>query len=297
MQLPSEPRVSSLSGSSTSVSMRPVYPVVLLRVLARSGYGVWMLLGAALVLGIYRDGRNAALVPLAIGTVFVSAGLLASCLRLPSTLDWHGWYPGRGSRPTREALLALATYLPMLAAAGLVRGGNDFWATRLAGAGLMLCSLANLTYVACRDRDRLTADLRRMAATLPLNRVVAAGYSGGLWLWLCLAAQDDKVHPAGTHPWIMVLVALALLLGLIEALRWQSLHPRTPPMGQDVRSMRFVASAFTYALPCVALLLDDLFDAGALVVAVAAVSCLLGKTIEQRLYEATLERLDACPKA
>lgn len=291
MQLPSEPSISSPPESSSPPRLAPRYPVVLLEVFAASGYGVWMLLGAALMLDIYRDGRNPALVPLAIGTVFVSAGLLASCL--PSMPSWHGWRPGRGSRPTREALLALATYLPMLGVAGLVRGGNDFWATRLAGAGLMLCSLGNLAYVAYRDRDRLAANLRRMTVTLPLNRVVAAGYCGGLWLWLCLAAQDDKAHAAGSHPWIMVLVALALLLGLIEVLRWQPLQPRAPSAGQEVRPMRFVAALFTYALPCMALLLGDLFDAGTLLVAAAAVSCLLGKTIERHLYEAALDGWDA----
>ncbi|WP_049621357.1 hypothetical protein [Frateuria defendens] len=269
----------------------PSWPSVLLQVLAVSGYGIWLLLGIALTLGIYRDGRGEALVPLTLGAGFVSLGLLAACLPLPRAPTWYGWRPGRGSWPTREALLALFAYLPMLAAAGLVRGDNDFWATRLAGAVLALCSAACLACNPCCGQAA-AAGPREGGMLSAVGRGVSACYSGGLWLWLCLAAQDESVHPAGTHSWIMVLVALALLLGLIEGVRWQALQPEAAAP-RPLRPVRFVAAAFTYALPCVALLLDDQLDAGPLVVGVAALSCLAGKTIEQRLYETESNRLDA----
>lgn len=272
----------------------PAYPAALLRMLALSGYGLWMLLGLALALGIYRGGRSEALVPLALGAVFVSAGLLVACLHLPGLSDWHGWLPARRSRPTREALLALAAYLPMLAVGGLVRGDNAFWATRLAGAALALCSAASLVYTVHSYRRRLSDGVLRRSAQLPVSRVVAAWYAGGLWLWLCLAAQDGAVHPAGTRPWIMVLLILALLLGLIEGLRWQALNPpqaRASLQRMRGRTARFVAALFTYAVPSLALLVVDLSDAGLPLVALAAVSCLLGRTIEQRAYEAALARL------
>ncbi|MCX7513310.1 hypothetical protein [Frateuria sp. STR12] len=272
----------------------PAYPAALLRMLALSGYGLWMLLGLALALGIYRGGRSEALLPLALGAVFVSIGLAVACLRLPGLSEWHGWFPARRSRPTREALLALAAYLPMLAVAGLVRGDNAFWATRLAGAALALCSLASLAYTVHRYRRRLSEGVLRCSAQLPVSRVVAAWYAGGLWLWLCLAAQDGAVHPAGTRPWIMVLLVLALLLGLIEGLRWQAL---SQPEGRSAmprtrgRTARFVAALLTYAVPSLALLVVDLSDAGMPLVALAAISCLLGRTIEQRAYEAALAQL------
>jgi hypothetical protein len=97
---------------------------MLLEVLALCGYGLWMLLGLALALGIYSTGRGEALVPLTLGCLFVSAGLLLACLRLPLMPEWHGWPIGHSLRPTREALLALATYLPMLGLAGMVRGSG-----------------------------------------------------------------------------------------------------------------------------------------------------------------------------
>lgn len=270
----------------------PAYPASLLRVLALSGHGLWMLLGVALALGIYRGGRSEALLPLALGAVFVSAGLLAACLHLPGLSEWHGWYPARRSRPTREALLALAAYLPMLAVGGLVRGDNAFWATRLAGTALALCSAASLFYTVHRYRERLCAGALRCSAQLPISRIVVAWYAGGLWMWLCLAVQDGAVHPAGTRPWIMVLLVLALLLGLIEGLRWQALgQAEKRPTGGRGRTDRFVAALFTYAVPSLALLVVDLSNAGVSLVALAAVSCLLGRTIEQRAYEGVLARL------
>jgi succinate dehydrogenase hydrophobic anchor subunit len=286
--------VTAATSGERSYPVPPAYPASLLRVLALSGYGLWILLGLALALGIYRGGRSEALLPLALGAVFVSSGLLVACLHLPGLSDWHGWYPARRSRPTREALLALAAYLPMLAVAGLVRGDNAFWATRVAGMALALCSAASLIYSVHRYRMRLSAGVLRCSAQLPLSRMVAAGYAGGLWMWLCLAAQDGAVHPAGTRPWIMVLLVLALLLGLIEGLRWQALgQVEGQPANQRMRgrTARFVAALFTYAVPSLALLVVDLSDAGVPLVALAAVSCLLGRTIEQRAYEAVLARL------
>lgn len=281
-----QPVMDSCSGPASA------YLSTLLRVLAVNGYGLWMLLGLALALGIYRDGRSEALVPLALGAAFVSAGLLVTCLRLPAMEHWHGWRPGQRSWPTSEALLAMSTYLPMLAVAGLARGDNDFWATRLAGAALLLCSLATLAYAVRGYRNRLADGMQRHLAQLPASRVVSAWYSGGLWLWLCMATQESGAHPAGTRPWIMALLLLALLLGLIEGMRWQSLHG---PEARNIegrarrcRPARYVAAVFTYAIPSVLLLLVDLFDAGALLIGVAAVSCLLGRTIEQRSYEIVL---------
>ncbi|KRE97625.1 hypothetical protein ASG87_15340 [Frateuria sp. Soil773] len=269
---------------------------VLLRVLAVGGYGLWLLLGAALSLGVYREGRSEALLPLGLGCLFVSLGLLAAGLR--PGLDWHGWRPGIGQRPTRDALLALLTYLPMMAVAGLVRGSNDFWATRLAGMALLLCSLGSLTYSAWHYRRQLGEGAQRISSTLPISRVVSACYGGGLWLWLCLRLEDggDPGHTASSHAWVMLMLMLALLLGLIEVLRWQSLQPQAfaRPARQDIRPARFVASLFVYALPCSVLLLDDLSGIGLLPVAAAAVSCTVGKTIEQRLYETALGRPAGC---
>lgn len=267
----------------------------MLRVWADTGYGLWTLQGTALAFGIFRAGRGESLVPLTLGAVFVSAGLLVACLRMPGVPAWHGWHPGRGRRPTREALIALAGYLPMLAVAGLTRGDNAFWATRLAGAVLMISSVGNLIYSASSSRQRLRRVLRH-AAMLPLGKVIAAFYAGGLWLWLCIAA-DDRTDPSGDalqQPWLLLLLFLALLLGLIEGMRWHALRapgvPAAEVRGWSLSGGRFLAALLTYALPCAALLLADRWHTGGLLALAAALASVLGRSLEQRLYEQAAAR-------
>lgn len=294
---PSPPSGTASAEAAAMADEACAYPVrawpgVLLEMLAICGYGIWMLQGMALALGIYRSGRNEGLLPLALGAVFASLGLLVACLRLPRLGEWHGWRPAQHSRPTREALLVLTTYLPMLAVAGLVRGDNAFWATRLAGAALMLCSLVSLAYSARSFCTRLPGRAQSHSHQLSASRVVTAYYGGGLWLWLCLVTEDAGGHPAGTRPWIMALLLLALLLGLLEGMRWQAFHVSAGQAAdgprRSCRSRRYMGALLTYAVPSVALLLIDLSDAGTWLVGVAAVSCVVGKTIEQHAYEAAL---------
>lgn len=262
------------------------------RVLAASGYGLWAWLGLALALGLYRIGRNATLIPLSVGILLVGAGLLVACLPGRDAPDWHGWRPTRDSRPTRAALLALATFLPMLAVAGLARGDNTFWATRLAGAMLTLCSLASLSYAAFRYRRQLSPWSRRVATSLPASRLAFAGYAGGLWLWLCALAQAEPDHSPDLYPWVLLLLVFALLLGLLEGMGWQSLYASEAHRGAvreyALRPARFVAALLTYVLPCVALLLSRRTEISLFVAALAVPSCLLGKWMEQRLYESVL---------
>jgi hypothetical protein len=264
------------------------------RILAASGYGLWAWLGLALVLGLYPAGRSGTLMPLSVGTALVGAGLLAACLPWRGAPDWYGWRPRRDIRPTRAAMLALATFLPMLAVAGLARDGNIFWATRLAGAVLTLCSLASLTYTGYRFRQQLSVSSQRAAASLPVSRVVFAGYAGGLWLWLCTLAQDEPAAPVNLYPWILFLLTLALLLGLLEGQGWQALggsarHGNATHEGA-LQPARFVAALFTYVLPCTALLLAREDGVDLIAAAVAVPSCLLGKWLERHLYESQLLR-------
>ena len=181
-----------------------------LRMLMVCGYGLWMLLGLGLALGIYSNGRGESLVPLLMGAVFVSLGPLLASLHIPGLRGWRGWRLDMGLRPSRDALLAMLTYLPMLGVAGLARGSNDFWATRLVSAALAACSLACLVYASPGLRRTRLAGLVR---PLPVDRIIAACYSGGLWLLLCVVSQDLSVRTGSTRTWIIGLLLLALLLG------------------------------------------------------------------------------------
>lgn len=241
-----------------------------LRVLANSGYGLWLLLGLALALGVYPSGRGDALVPLALGAMLVSLSPLTAWLRLPGATEWLGWRFGRGSRPTRRAMLAMMTYLPMLGVAGLARGDNLFWATRLSAAALALCSLVCLAYAIPGEAGRREGWPRWSA------RIVSAGYAGGLWLWLCLAAQESA-RPRAIYSvaWILALQGLALLFWLVSR--------RGQGNAFGGGSGRLVFVALVYLIPCLVVLLAQLHEPRELLIAVAAVSCVIGKSVEPRL--------------
>ena len=268
------------------------YAEILLRVLAISGYGLWIWLGMGLALGMERIGRCDMRMPLILGTALVGAGLLLVRLRLPATSDWYGWPPGRSRWASRAALMALVTFLPVLLVIILDDGHGHTPAMRLAGVALMLCSLVSLVYTAYRYRSRLSPGLQRVSSSLPVSRLVTAWYGGGLWLWLCMMVQGGLEPPQRAYPWILLLLALALLLGLLEGMRWQSLGVPHGTGGEmevhEVPPARFVAAIFIYVLPCAALLLTERFGGGLLAAAVAVPSCLLGKMLEQRVYETAL---------
>src|SRR6185312_1094558 len=133
-------------------SARSNRAAALLQVLATTGYGIWLWLGLSLLLGLSPPGRSGTLIPLGLGAVLAGSGLLLACLRIPGLASWHGWLRRPGHRPTRSALMALATWLPVLAVAGLAHGDNGFWVTRLAGTALMLCSLVSLLLATHDDR-------------------------------------------------------------------------------------------------------------------------------------------------
>jgi hypothetical protein len=256
------------------------YAAISLRLLADTGLGLWMLLGAALALGIFRAGRGESLVPLALGALFLGAGLLVACFRGPNVPAWHGWHPRRRGWPTGDALIALATFLLMLAVAGLTRGDNTFWPTRIAGAVLALCSLGSLIQGA-HDRGKASA-------SLPIERVLFACYAGGLWLRLCAVADDPAVLGPASQLWTLLLLILALLLGLAEGLRWRGQRKNSPalPEGRAAAhgSLRYVAALLSYGVPCVTLLLAEPARLGLVLVGLAACCCLLGKILEQRLH-------------
>ncbi|WP_114241836.1 hypothetical protein [Dyella sp. C9] len=266
----------------------------LLQAAATHGFGVWMLLGLSLAIGMYPAGRGDALVPLMIGGALVGVGLLAACVRSPWMPDWHGWRFGKGSRPTRDALVALATVLPVLAVAGLARGDNSFWVTRLAGAALALCSLVSLIVTVLGDASRNAPGLDKHVVTqLPLSRVVSATYGGGLWLWMCMMGQDNPDALIPPLVCIIGLLLLALLRGLIESLRWQAVLQRLPgPRPRfELQPRRYLGALLIYAVPSMALLMVSFGEVRLEMSALAAISCLIGMGTELSLYDGALAAL------
>ncbi len=257
-----------------------------------------MVLGLALAIGVYPDGRGDVLVPVTLGGVLVAVGLLAACVHSRWMPHWHGWVIAKGSWPTRDALIALACALPALAVAGLARGDNTFWATRLSGAAMALCSLCSLIVTTYAAAWRQAPDMDHQLATqLPLSRVVSATYGGGLWLWLCTAGQDTDERSLHPVAWITGLLVLALLRGLVENLRWQAALQRSamPPGRLELQPKRYLAAVLVYAIPCSSLLLMSMDAAWLVLASLAAVSCTLGMAIELSLYDEALAALPGGP--
>lgn len=269
-------------------------PTVVIQVATATGYGLWMVLGIALAMGVYPDGRGEVLAPLAIGLFLVSLGLLATCLRLRFAPSWHGWNPVKRMMPTPEGMVAMANYLPMLALAGLARGGNDFWATRLAGAALMLCSLATLVYTARGTSRHLAVSVASVTNAWPVGRTVSALFAGGLWFWVCVALQSEApVDPL--NRWRLALLAVALVLGIVEGMRWRALRHLAEERGLGDRLstgrsaaalllQRFAGATLSVGLPCLFLVIHPAAPLHAVAAGLAALSCVIGQCLEQRLY-------------
>lgn len=277
---------------SAADSSRPGYIEILLRVLAISGYGLWIWLGMGLALGMNQIGNGAMQMPLLLGTALVCAGLALGGLRLSATAEWYGGPPAVRRWQTRAAWMALVCFGPVLLLLVLGDGHGHVLAMRLAGAALLLCSLVSLMSSAQRFRSQLSPNLQRMSSSMPVSRVVTAWYGGGLWLWLCVMLQSGPELEHGAYPWILLLLTLALLLGLLEGLRWQSLAPSqgidSDMQLHQVSPLRMLAALFIYVLPCAALLLTERYGGGLLAAALAVPSCLLGKMLEQHVYETAL---------
>ena len=199
--------------------MKPALSVIFFTVLAGAGFGMWALLGGALALGVYPSGRGNVLGPLAIGFVFASIGLLASTLHLGRPARaWRAFSQWDSSWLSREGLASIATYLPMFAVAGLVRGDHQFVPTRLAGAVLCVCALVTLWCTA-----RIYSSLKPIAAwrdprVLPVYLLVGL-LSGGLWLWAYLAFNPGLL----AWPFALVLLAFAVIAAGLKLSYWNAL--------------------------------------------------------------------------
>jgi hypothetical protein len=241
------------------------------------------------------------LAPLSIGLILVGSGLVATCLRLPFAPDWHGWNPVKRMMPTPAGMIAMVNFLPMLALAGLARGGNDFWATRLAGAALMLCSLATLVYTARGASRDLSGPLASVANALPLGRTISALFAGGLWFWLCIALQAET-PPDPLSPWRLALLAVALALGVVEGMRWRALRRLAADCGKaesltrgraavSLLGWRFTVAVLSIGLPCLLLIGHPGGSLHAVAAGLAALSCVIGQCLEQRFYGRAYARL------
>ena len=104
--------------------------------------------------------------------------------------------------------MALACYLPMLAVAGLTRGDNDFWATRLAGAALMLCSVGNLIYSAQWPPPAAAAVAARLGHVADRPRDGGAVQRRAVAVAMCCGGRYrlGRGRASARQPWLLLLL-------------------------------------------------------------------------------------------
>ena len=201
--------------------MKPSLAVIFFTVLSGAGYGLWLLLGAALAAGLYPLTGTGVLVPLAFGFVLVTAGLLASTAHLGRPgRAWRALSQWSSSWLSREGIAALVTYLPMLAVAWLAYAGRTGWPIRVAGGWLALCAFLTVVCTANIYRSLKTIRAWRAPQVLPVYLMLAA-LSGGLWLWAWLAlASGNSIG----LPFPLALLALAVMAAVIKTDYWRTIY-------------------------------------------------------------------------
>jgi hypothetical protein len=140
-----------------------------------------------------------------------------------------------------------------------------------------------------------------MANTLPLGRTISALFAGGLWFWLCVALQvETPIDPL--NPWRLALLGVALALGLVEGMRWRALRQLAEECGKtasitggrsavSLLGWRFGVAALAIGLPCLLLIAHPTGATQAWAAGLAALSCVVGQCLEQRLYGRAYARL------
>jgi DMSO reductase anchor subunit len=218
--------------------MHPALSVIFFTTLSGAGYGLWFLLGLSLLLGepYGPSSPSAILLPLGIGFVLVSTGLLASVGHLGQPQRaWRAFSQWRSSWLSREGVASLATYLPALALATQALlalrhpGVAASPALRVAlGAMLMAGCVATVWCTA-----RIYSSLKPVAAwnnayVLP-GYLLLALYSGALWAAVCAAASGATSAAPDDVLGRVALVVLALASTAWKLAYWQHLDTRPGP--------------------------------------------------------------------
>lgn len=171
--------------------MRPAFSVIFFTVMSGSGYGLLFLFGLLFAFDTPLIPRNRALIALAVGAIFVIAGLLASTLHLGQPQRaWRAFSQWRTSWLSREGVASVASFVPMLALAWCLWRGSD--ANIVRALGTLLAVLAAITVIC-------TAGIYTSLKTIPAwhNRYVLPGYllmgllGGVAWLLVLLVPIGD----------------------------------------------------------------------------------------------------------
>lgn len=202
--------------------MKPAFSVIFFTVVSGCGYGLLFLLGAVFVLDPLLIARNEALLALAIGAMFVVAGLLSSTLHLGQPQRaWRAFSQWRSSWLSREGVASVASFVPIFALAWCLWRGAD--ANDLHVLGMLLAVLSVITVIC-------TAGIYTSLKTIPAwhNPFVLPGYllfallGGACWSWLI----GGWAGTAQTQPALIVAFAIACVL--LKRAYWRHIDSEAP---------------------------------------------------------------------
>jgi DMSO reductase anchor subunit len=302
--------------------MHPAASVIGFTVASGAGYGLLALLGLGHAAGVLPDGRRFGLVACGLALALVTAGLLASTAHLGRPeRAWRAVSQWRTSWLSREAVAALATYLPaslfaagwgllgatgpLVAAMGLLAAAGA--AVTVAATGMIYASLKPVAqwhsrftvpvYLALALASGLTLMTTLLAAfgqPSPRAAGLAAAAALGGWLlkrraWALAAAEP---------PLVTANSATGLAGGTVRSIEWPHTRPNyvLKEMGYRVARkhaarLRTLAQALGFAAPAALLpLAASLAPAPATALSlVAAATQATGLVIERWLFFAEAE--------
>lgn len=207
--------------------MHPAFSVIFFTTASGLGYGLWFWLSLSLLAS---PGSHSAqvthLAGLAAGFVLVSLGLLSSTLHLGKPLRaWRAFSQWRTSWLSREGVLALASYVPLLAWAAMLVAGHAL-AKPLAPALLGLLALLSLATVACTAM--IYASLKPIPAWC--HRLVLPAYLG--FALLTGGAAALAVAAMGSAPSelaVLALLMLAVAMAVLKRRYWRDIDRGAMP--------------------------------------------------------------------
>ena len=181
--------------------MHPAFSVILFTCLSGAGYGLLAVIGFEQVGARIVHERSVAIVAILAALVLVSVGLLASTFHLGHPeRAWRAFTQWRSSWLSREAVLAVFTYVPALLVLTAYVASSDAWVhNRTLGVVLLIFALATVFCTAM-----IYASLRSIPAWfnvyVPLSYLLLALMSGAAWaialrVWSA-ADVDFLVHLA-----------------------------------------------------------------------------------------------------
>ena len=158
--------------------MHPALSVIFFSTLSGAGYGLWFWWASSL-LGHHRDFGSKDYFILALGALFVIAGLLSSTLHLGrKERAWRAFSQWRSSWLSREGIVAMLCFIPACALVFVPHAGM---LQKVLAVSLMVLSMATVFCTAKIYHCLKTVPAWRHGTVIPVF-LLSSLFTGGLWL-------------------------------------------------------------------------------------------------------------------